>query len=100
METFNLTLKELLLYLALIGAAIGLVLGLIALLLAVKRGKKNLGYGALVTCIITGIISPLVAIIAFGVFIWMIFSSARGVQEVEVVNEEPIGVDVSEPKDS
>jgi ABC-type amino acid transport system permease subunit len=100
MEPIHLTTKELFLYLALIGAAVGLILGLINLLIATRRGKKSLGRTAIPVCIILGVLSPVLAFIAFGVFLWLTFSDKRGVPEVVVVNEEPIEVSTSDPKDS
>jgi hypothetical protein len=100
MEPLNLTTRELFLYLALIGAVVGLVLGLINLLVASRRGKKSLGYIAIPVCIILGALSPILAIIAFGIFLVLTFRSKRLVQEVVVVNDDPIDVSVSEPKDS
>jgi hypothetical protein len=97
MEPINLTTKEAILYLAIFGAVVGLVLGLIALLLAAKRGKKGLGFGAVIACVIGGAFSPVIAVIVFIVFLVLIL---RKPKEVIVVNEEPVDVSVSGPKDS
>lgn len=58
--------------LAIIGGIVGAVLGLIALWLGVKRGKTGLGVIALICCIIAGVFSPLVALIVFFIFFWLI----------------------------
>lgn len=97
MESINLTSKEAILYLAIFGAVVGLVLGLIALLLAAKRGKKGLGFGAVIACVVGGALSPVIAVIVFIVFLVLILKKPK---EVVVVNQNPIDVSVSEPKDS
>jgi ABC-type amino acid transport system permease subunit len=99
MEPINLSSKELILYLAVFGGVVGLVLGLINLLIASKRGKKNLGLIGIPVCIILGVLSPLLAIIAFIVFLVLILRKG-GAQQVVRTNEEPVDVSVSESKDS
>jgi Na+/proline symporter len=100
MEQLKVTYPELMTYLIVIGAVVGAVLGLIILLVAWKRGRKNLGYIAIPVCIILGALSPLLALIAFGIFFWLAFRSKQLLEEVQVANEEPIDVSVSEPKES
>lgn len=103
MESINLVSKEGILYLAIFGAGIGLVLGLIDLWIASKRGKKNLGYIAVAVCTILGALIPLLAIIAFVIFLVLILRSPAVKPppvEVTAANQNPIDVFVSEPKDS
>jgi hypothetical protein len=96
METINLTSTQAIIYLAIFGAVVGLILGGIALIIARKRGKAGLGFGALITCVLLGAATPVLAIIAFVVFLIFILKRPKQV----VVNEEPIEVPVSDPKES
>jgi uncharacterized membrane protein len=72
MEPFTLSSKEAILYLVIFGAAVGLILGLIDLWIASKKGKKNLGFIAIGVCTLLGALMPLLAIIAFVVFLVLI----------------------------
>lgn len=63
---------DLIRYLAILGAIIGAVLGLAALWMARKRNKTKLGVAALICCTIGGAISPLIGLIVFFIFFWLI----------------------------
>lgn len=72
MEPINITSTQAILYLAIFGAVVGLILGGIALLIARKRGKAGLGFGALIACVLLGAATPVLAVIAFVVFLVLI----------------------------
>ena len=100
MEQLKVTYPEIMTYLLVIGGIVGAVLGLIILLVAWKRGKKNLGYIALPVCIILGALSPILALIAFGIFLWLAIRSKPLIPEVDAADEGPAEVPVSESKES
>lgn len=51
---------------------LGILLGLIPFFLGRSRGKASLGNWGLLATIIAGAISPLGALIAVGIFVWLI----------------------------
>lgn len=97
MEPININTTQAIVYLAVFGAVVGLVLGLIALLLAAKRGKKGLGFGAVIACIGGGALSPVIGVIVFIVFLVLIL---RKPKQGIAADEEPAGVSESETKES
>lgn len=74
---------DLIKYLAILGAIIGAILGLLALWMAKKRGKTKLGIVALVCCTIAGAVSPILAIIVFFIFFWLIRKEPAAESEAE-----------------
>ena len=93
----ELTLKEWIAYLAIIGAVVGLVFGLIALFLAVKRKKTKLGVIALVCCVALTAFMPLLGFIAFIVFLWLILKkpAVGSADEIPAGTESPADTDVN-----
>ena len=77
----QLTYTQFYLYVFLIQLVVGIVLGLIPFFLGRKRGKPGLGNWGLLVTIIAGAVSPLGAIIALVVFIWLILKKPSTASE-------------------
>jgi len=64
--------RENFLYLTLIAAGIGLLLGLVPLVFALRKGKTGLGLLANLICTVLGAVQPLLALLAAGIFTWVV----------------------------
>jgi membrane protein DedA with SNARE-associated domain len=60
---------------------IGVLLGLIPFFLGRKRGKQSLGNWGLLVTIIAGALSPLGALIAVAVYVWLIVKRSSNTGE-------------------
>ena len=89
MQEIHLTTRELILYLALIGAAVGLVIGFILFLFARKKGKQKLGVIGLVVSIVCGAISPVLPLLVLVIFIFLIARKDPLSSASEEPGEEP-----------
>ncbi len=77
MDDMVFTIRELLLYLMVIGIVIGALLGLIPFLLGRRRGQATLGIYGLLACTVTGAVTPIIALIAAAVFVWIIVKKKK-----------------------
>lgn len=90
----ELTRQEFVLYSILAGLALGLLFGLVVLILGIRKGKRNLGViGLIVTTIVGGAVSGLLALIVAGIFLFLILKKDKPA-DVNVVNENPIDVKI------
>lgn len=74
------------LYVLLVQLIVGALFGLIPLILGRKRNKRSLGNYGFLTTLLAGALSPLGAIVAVGIFVWMIMKEPA---KPEPVNEAP-----------
>jgi membrane protein DedA with SNARE-associated domain len=68
----QLTYTQFYLYVLLGQLVVGILLGLIPFFLGRKRGRPSLGNWGLLVTIIAGAVSPLGAIIAVAIYVWLI----------------------------
>ena len=68
----QLTYTQFYLYIFIGQIILGILLGLIPFFLGRSRGKAGLGNWGLLASVIAGAISPLGALIALGIFVWLI----------------------------
>jgi len=68
----QLTYTQFYLYIFIGQIILGILLGLIPFFLGRSRGKAGLGNWGLLASVIAGAISPLGALIAVGIFVWLI----------------------------
>ncbi len=82
----ELTTTQLYTYVIIFQIIIGVLLGLIPLFVGRSRGNARLGkYGFLAT-LIAGLLSPLVAVIAVGISVWMIVKKGSATENVSDEN--------------
>jgi hypothetical protein len=84
----RITQTEFIIYLAIAGAIIGLLLGLGLLLLGYKKDKTKLGVIGLLSSFVGGPISPIISMVVFGVFTWLILKkpTAEGSNVSDISN--------------
>ena len=97
MDPIRLNTREAIVYLTLIGAAVGLILGLVPLIYGRIKGKARLGVIGFVVSILSGAIWSILPLFVMITFVFLILRDQNDKPvEVEVVNEDPINVSVSE----
>ena len=98
MEPLRLDTREAILLLTLVGIAIGLVLGLVPLIYGRMKGKTRLGVIGFLMSIVAGAIWSVLPLIVMITFVFLIMRKKPEPVEVVVVNPEPIGVAIREPR--
>ena len=64
--------QENLYYIIAIQLVVGLVFGLIPLIIGIKKGKKNLGFIALLVTLVVTMLSPLLGLLSCAVFTFIV----------------------------